>query len=246
MSRNRYYIIYAAHSFLLSPLIYAFFDQTSIRFNLVYFLIISGALGLVLVRKISGENFQIPKEIKAFWLLFLSQSFISSIFTTNSVPISAIGLSITLSALIYFSFGAAVKISFRKWIPIILFLSSIIFSLISLAMAVGVIPVPANQSNLFAWTFGHNRLAGLLAILLPPSIVLVSGLSGVPFNRWGLAILIPFMTLLLSSGRAAISGFLLGLVYLSRFGPLELKKWLKLAAIITLNSNIGIIDNSDD
>ena len=160
LSRNRYYIIYAAYSFLLSPLIYAFIDQTSVRFNLVYFLIISGALGLVLARKISGENFQIPKEIKAFWLLFLSQSFISSIFTTNSVPISAIGLSITLSALIYFSFGAAVKISFRKWIPIILFLSSIIFSLISLAMAVGVTPVPVNQSNLLPGRLAITGLPG--------------------------------------------------------------------------------------
>lgn len=108
-------------------------------------------------------------------------------------------------------------------------------------MAVGVIPVPANQSNLFAWTFGHNRLAGLLAILLPPSIVFVSGLSGALSIIGGLALSIPFLTLLLSSGRAAILGFLLGLVYLGRFGPLELKKWLKLIAVVTLIPVLGLL-----
>ena len=220
--------------FLLSPLIYAFFDQTSIRFNLVYFLIISGALGLVLARKISGENFQIPKEIKAFWLLFLSQSFISSIFTTNSVPISAIGLSITLSALIYFSFGSAIRVSGQRWISVILLVSSIIFPLISFGMIFKIIPFPDNQANLFAWTFGHNRIAGLLILLLPTAMVFVSGLT----SQWRILIILslslPFLTLVFSAGRAAILGFLVGLVYLSRFGPLELKKWLKLIIAVAL------------
>lgn len=219
---------------VIAPLIYGLFDQTSIRFNLVYFLIISGALGLVLVRKISGEKFQIHSEIKAFWLLFLVQSFISSIFTTNSFPISSVGFFITLSALSFFSFGNAAKTQARGWIPVILLLSSIVFSLISLSMAVGVIPAPANQSNLFAWTFGHNRLAGLLILLLPASMVFVSGLT----SQWRiLAILslsLPFLTLVFSAGRAAILGFLAGLAYLSRFGPQELKKWLKLIIAVAL------------
>lgn len=219
---------------LFSAIIFAFIDQTSIRFNLVYFLIISGALGLVLGRKISGEKFQIPKEIKAFWLLMIVQSFISSIFTTNSVPISAIGLSITLSALIYFSFGSAIKGSSRKWISIVLLISSIVFPLISFGMIFKIIPFPDNQANLFTWTFGHNRLAGLLILLLPASMVFVSGLTSQLRILAIISLSLPFLTLVFSAGRAAILGFLLGLVYLSHFGPQELKKWLKLIIAVAL------------
>lgn len=227
--------------FLLSALAFVFIDQTSIRFNLVYFLIVIGTLGLIAIYALESANCRFSKETKAFWILLLINSIFSSIIFTTSIPVSRIGLALIFSSLIFFSFGAGVKIPFRKWITVIFFLSSIVFSLISLAMAVGVIPVPANQSNLFAWTFGHNRLAGLLAILLPPSIVFVSGLSGTLLIIGGLALSIPFLTLLLSSGRAAILGFLLGLVYLNRFGPLELKKWLKLIAVVTLIPVLGLL-----
>ncbi|MBI5356938.1 O-antigen ligase family protein [Candidatus Collierbacteria bacterium] len=217
-----------------SAIIFAFFDQTSIRFNLVYFLIATGILGLVFVRKLKNTNFQIPKEIKVFWMLLVAQSFISSIFTTNSVPISAIGLSIALSALVYFSFGAVIKDSNRKFISVILLVSSIIFPLISLGMIFKIIPFPDNQANLFAWTFGHNRLAGLLILLLPASMVFASGLEGWKRILVLLSLSLPFLTLIFSAGRAAILGFLIGLVYLGKYGPIELKKWLKLVVMASL------------
>lgn len=43
-----------------------------------------------------------------------------------------------------------------------------------------------------------------------------------------LSLIFPILTLIFSAGRAAILGFLLGLVYLNRFGPPEIKRWLRL------------------
>ena len=218
--------------FLVSAIVFGFFDQTSIRFNLIYFLIVVGALGLTAVKRLSGIKFKIPKEIMIFWLLLMAQA-VLSLINTSSIPVSKIGLFIMLSALVYFGFGAAFGKLGRR-IPLILFISSIIFSVVSLGVIFKVIPLPANQSSLFSWTFGHNRIAGLLILLLPAAIVYVAGL----ISRWQilafLSLAIPFLTLLFSGGRAAILGFLAALVYLNYFGPLNLRRWLRLAAIACL------------
>lgn len=219
--------------FLVSAIAFAFFDQTSIRFTFIYFLIAVGALGLTAVKRLSGIKFKISKEIAVFWLFLIIQA-VLSLINTLSIPVSKIGLFMMLSALAYFGFGAAFGKLGRQRILAILFVSSIIFPLISLGMISKIIPLPANQSNLFVWTFGHNRIAGLLILFLPASMVYVSGL----ISQWQiltiLSLSIPFLGLLFSGGRTALLGFLSGLVYLYYFGPFNLKRWLKLAAIACL------------
>lgn len=218
--------------FLISAIAFAFFDQTSIRFNFVYFLIAAGALGLTAVKRLSGIRFNIPKQIAIFWLLLIAQA-VLSLINTSSIPASKIGLFIMFLALVYFAAGAASGRLSRR-VPVIIFVSSIIFSLVSLGVIFKIIPLPVNQSNLFAWTFGHNRIAGLLILLLPPSIIYVSGLT----SQWQvpavLSLSIPFLSLLFSGGRAASLGFLVSLVYLNYFGPVNIRRWLKLAAIACL------------
>jgi O-antigen ligase len=220
--------------FLISAIIYAFFDQTSIRFNLVYFLTSAGILGLLASFKLPKSDFLATKEIKVLWLLAIIQSILSSTKATLSVSVSKIGLLVTLSALIFFVSGAVSASPIKKKISFVIFAALMLFSVVSVGMAVGIIPALANQSNLFAWTFGHNRLAGLLILLLPAAMVFVSGLT----SQWRiliiLSLLLPFLTLIFSAARAAILGFLIGLVYLGKFGPPELKKWLKLVAVMSL------------
>ena len=195
-----------------------------------------------MARKISGENFQIPKRNKS--VLAIISIPIFHIFDIHHKFCSNFGHRFVhnLSALIYFSFGGRGENFFQEVDSDNLFLSSIIFSLISLAMAVGVTPVPVNQSNLlpgrlaitgslgyWRYCFRHRSYSSFPDC---PAFLLIIG---------GLLLSIPFLTLLLSAGRAAILGFLLGLIYLSRFGPLELKKWLKLAVIITLIPILGLL-----
>ena len=218
--------------FLVSAIAFGFFDQTSIRFSLIYFLIVVGALGLTAVKRLSGIRFKIPKEIIIFWLLLIAQA-VLSLINTSSIPVSKIGLFMMLSALAYFGFGTAFGRSGRR-IQAILFVSSIIFSLVSLGVIFKVIPWPANQSSLFSWTFGHNRIAGLLILLLPAAIIYVAGKTSQWKTLAVLSLSIPFLTLVFSGGRAAILGFLASLAYLNYFGPVNLRRWLKLAAISCL------------
>ena len=112
--------------FLVSVIFFGFFDQTSIRFNLIYFLIVVGALGLTAVKRLSGIKFKIPKEIMIFWWLLILQA-VLSLINPLSIPVSKIGLFTALSALTYFGFGAA-SAKLGRRIPAVLFVSAIIFS----------------------------------------------------------------------------------------------------------------------
>lgn len=219
-----------------------FFDQTSVQWPFIYFLAAGLALAPIIFSRFRSQPAAPDGKTGILWIFLLIQLLllIASSYSI-SLPASILELALFTAAAAWYFWGTTQQTDDIRWIWAALVITGGLMSLVSMAIAVNLLPLPVSSVNLLVRTFGHNRLAGYLLFAIP------AGIAGLGSENWNKQRIISLLSLaamvpvfLLSGGRAAMIGMVLGLWYLAKFGLGEnprlksLLSWSLAGVLVTL------------